>query len=103
MKNNRKAVDERHMKILNMIRERGEVKVEDLAKIFQISPMTVRRDMQYLEGEKGEWVYYLDSLEREKKLLPKLLYAVSGGREADLADSRGGCFAGKSEYAAFAG
>ena len=52
MKNNRKAVDERHMKILNMIRERGEVKVEDLAKIFQISPMTVRRDMQYLEEEK---------------------------------------------------
>ena len=32
MKNNRKAVDERHLKILNMIRERGEVKVEELAK-----------------------------------------------------------------------
>ena len=46
MKNNRKAVDERHLKILNMIRERGEVKVEELAKAFQISPMTVRRDMQ---------------------------------------------------------
>ncbi len=39
---------------------------------------TVKRDMQYLEGEKGEWVYYLDSLEREKKLLPKLLYALIG-------------------------
>ncbi len=24
----------------------------------------VKRDMQYLEGEKGEWVYYLDTLER---------------------------------------
>ncbi|MFG6330434.1 MAG: DeoR/GlpR family DNA-binding transcription regulator [Lachnospiraceae bacterium] len=52
MKNNRKAVDERHLKILNMIRERGEVKVEELAKTFRISPMTVRRDMQYLEEEK---------------------------------------------------
>lgn len=52
MKNNRKAVEERHLKILNMIRERGEVKVEELAKAFQISPMTVRRDMQYLEEEK---------------------------------------------------
>lgn len=52
MKNNRKAVDERHLKILHMIRERGEVKVEELAKLFQISPMTVRRDMQYLEEEK---------------------------------------------------
>lgn len=52
MKNNRKAVDERHLKILNMIRERGEVKVEELAKNFQISLMTVRRDLQYLEEEK---------------------------------------------------
>lgn len=52
MKNNRKAVVERHLKILNMIRERGEVKVEELAELFQISPMTVRRDMQYLEEEK---------------------------------------------------
>ena len=46
MKNNRKAVDERHLKILNLIRERGEVKVDELARTFQISPMTVRRDMQ---------------------------------------------------------
>ena len=30
MKNNRKAVDERHLKILNMIRERGEVKVGEI-------------------------------------------------------------------------
>lgn len=52
MKNNRKVVEERHLKILNMIRERGEVKVEELAELFQISPMTVRRDMQYLEEEK---------------------------------------------------
>ena len=52
MKNNRKAVEERHLNILNMIRERGEVKVEELAELFQISPMTVRRDMQYLEEEK---------------------------------------------------
>ena len=52
MKNNRKAVDERHLKILNLIRERGEVKVDELARTFQISPMTVRRDMQYLEEER---------------------------------------------------
>lgn len=52
MKNNRKAVEERHLQILNMIRERGEVKVEELASLFRISPMTVRRDMQYLEEEK---------------------------------------------------
>jgi DeoR/GlpR family transcriptional regulator of sugar metabolism len=49
MKNNRKAVDERQLQILNMIRGRGEVKVEELANTFQISLMTVRRDLQYLE------------------------------------------------------
>lgn len=52
MKNNRKAVDERHLQILKMVRERGEVKVEEIAKYFQISLMTVRRDLQYLEKEK---------------------------------------------------
>lgn len=52
MKSDRKTVDERQMKILDMVREDGEVKVEDLAKKFQISLMTVRRDLQYLESEK---------------------------------------------------
>lgn len=52
MKNNRKAVDERRLKILNIIRENGQVKVEDLANEFQTSLMTVRRDLQQLEMEK---------------------------------------------------
>lgn len=52
MKNNRKAVEERQLKILNMVREYGEVKVEELAETFRISLMTVRRDLQYLEQEK---------------------------------------------------
>ena len=52
MKNNRKAVDDRQLQILNMVRERGEAKVEDLARMFQISQMTVRRDLQYLEKER---------------------------------------------------
>ena len=50
MKNNRKAVEERHMNILNMVREKEEVSVEALAGAFQISLMTVRRDLQYLEN-----------------------------------------------------
>lgn len=52
MKNNRKAVDERQQKILDMVRERSEVKVEDLARTFRISMMTVRRDLQVLEEQK---------------------------------------------------
>ena len=52
MKNNRKAVDERQLKILNLVRSKGEAKVEELAEIFQISMMTVRRDLQFLEQQK---------------------------------------------------
>jgi DeoR/GlpR family transcriptional regulator of sugar metabolism len=49
MKRDRKSVDERQNRILAMIRDNGEVKVEDLARTFGISLMTVRRDLQYLE------------------------------------------------------
>lgn len=52
MKRDRKSVDERQSKILQMIRERGEVKVEELAKTFGISFMTVRRDLQFLEEQR---------------------------------------------------
>lgn len=51
MKRDRKSVDERQNRILEMIREQGEVKVEDLAKAFGISFMTVRRDLQFLEEQ----------------------------------------------------
>lgn len=52
MKNNRKAVDDRQLQILNMVRKRGEVKVDELARTFQISLMTVRRDLEHLDQEK---------------------------------------------------
>jgi hypothetical protein len=61
--------------------EQLEDEIPDIIKRLQENESyqtLVKRDMQYLEGEKGEWVYYLDSLEREKKLLPKLLYALIG-------------------------
>lgn len=49
MKRDRKSVDERQSRILEMIRDNGEVKVEELARTFGISLMTIRRDLQYLE------------------------------------------------------
>lgn len=49
MKNNRRAVEERQLGILNMVREKEEISVEELAGTFGISLMTVRRDLQYLE------------------------------------------------------
>ena len=51
MKNSRQDVQTRQMNILNMVRQRGEVRVEDIAKEFQISTMTVRRDLQILDEE----------------------------------------------------
>ncbi len=48
MKNDRKSISDRHQNILNMVRENGEAKVEDIAREFGISEMTVRRDLQIL-------------------------------------------------------
>ena len=48
MKNDRKSISDRHLNILNMVRENGDVKVEDIAREFGISEMTVRRDLQLL-------------------------------------------------------
>lgn len=39
---------------------------------------TVKRDMQYLEGEKEEWRYYKDALEQESHLLRRFLYVLAG-------------------------
>lgn len=50
MKRDRQSVDLRHSEMLSFIRERQEVKVEELAKSFGISSMTVRRDLQMLEA-----------------------------------------------------
>lgn len=49
MKNNRKNVEERQLQILRLIRQKGEVRSEDISKKFNISIMTVRRDLEYLE------------------------------------------------------
>ncbi len=49
MKRDRQSVDNRQARILSLIRERQEVKVEELAAIFGVSLMTIRRDLQHLE------------------------------------------------------
>lgn len=38
----------------------------------------VKRDMQYLEGEKEEWRFYQDTLEKEIKTLRRLLFLLAG-------------------------
>ena len=52
MKRDRQSVNQRHAEMLSLIRQRQELLVPELAQIFNISPMTVRRDLQLLE-ERG--------------------------------------------------
>lgn len=49
MKRDRCSVDKRRAQILKLIREKEEIRVEDLAEQFDMSLMTARRDLQYLE------------------------------------------------------
>lgn len=49
MKRDRQSVNDRHTKILSLLRERKEIKVDELAQIFGVSLMTIRRDLQHLE------------------------------------------------------
>ena len=61
--------------------EQLEDEMPDIIKRLQENEAyqnVVKRDMQYLEGEKQEWHYYQESLEQEKKVLHRLLYALIG-------------------------
>ena len=51
MKRDRQSVNLRHAEMLALIRQRQEILVDDLARVFDISPMTVRRDLQTLEEQ----------------------------------------------------
>ncbi|MBQ6323123.1 MAG: DeoR/GlpR transcriptional regulator [Lachnospiraceae bacterium] len=52
MKNNREEVLSRQHRILHLVKERGEIRVEDIVQMFGISAMTARRDLQILEDKK---------------------------------------------------
>lgn len=51
MKRDRQSVNDRHTRILSLLRERREIKVDELSQIFDVSPMTIRRDLQHLEDQ----------------------------------------------------
>ena len=52
MKRSRALVDNRRKTLLEALKSNGSVKVGDLAEEFQVSPLTIRRDLQYLEDHK---------------------------------------------------
>lgn len=51
MKRKSSIVDGRRNKILEILREDGMVKVEDLAERLEVSPLTIRRDFEFLESQ----------------------------------------------------
>lgn len=52
MKRKRSLVDNRRQKVLEVLKNDGLVKVGELAEQFNVSPLTIRRDLQYLEDNK---------------------------------------------------
>lgn len=83
MKRDYETVERRRSQILKMIREQDSVKVEELAEIFRMSAMSVRRDLQYLEdrnlitrfygGAKANAAFQCKTAEEELQLYRKLL------------------------------
>lgn len=67
MKRERAYVDNRRNKILEVMEAQPGIKVADLAKMFDISPVTVRRDLQYLEDNKKLIRFYGGAQVTEKK------------------------------------
>lgn len=58
MKTSRTIVNSRREKVLEAVRSNGQAAVNDLAKQFQVSPLTIRRDLQYLEDHRLLERYY---------------------------------------------
>ncbi|MEG2543892.1 MAG: DeoR/GlpR family DNA-binding transcription regulator [Longicatena sp.] len=52
MKMNKEVVDTRRNEIMKLIQNKGRMFVDDLAESLQVSPLTIRRDLQFWE-EKG--------------------------------------------------
>ena len=83
MKRDYESVERRRTQLLKLIRERDSMKVEELAEIFQMSTMSVRRDLQYLEdrnlitrfhgGAQANPAYQYRTPEEELALYRKLL------------------------------
>ena len=49
MKASRSIVNSRRERILETVRSEGDVTVNTLAEQLQVSPLTIRRDLQYLQ------------------------------------------------------
>lgn len=111
MKRDYESVERRRTQLLKLIRERDSMKVEELAEIFQMSTMSVRRDLQYLEdrnlitrfhgGAQANPAYQYRTPEEELALYRKLLgrYAATKIESGDTIFINGSaCALGLLDY-----
>ena len=49
MKREKACVDARRNRITEILRDRPQVRVDELADLLEVSVITIRRDLQYLE------------------------------------------------------
>lgn len=70
------SLNQRRVKILNLIREDGHAKVQDLSKIFKVTDVTIRQDLEVLENmgyiqreHGGAFLKDLDSFAKTGQLL----------------------------------
>lgn len=70
------SLNQRRVKILNLIREDGQAKVQELSKIFKVTEVTIRQDLEVLENmgyiqreHGGAFLKDVDSFARTGQLL----------------------------------
>ncbi len=74
MRRERAFVENRRKRILDTIIENPGIHVEELAKLYGVSPITIRRDLQFLEDQKKLTRFYGGAV------------PVEGAREAETED-----------------
>ena len=81
MKRDRQSVNDRHARILSLLRERREIKVDELAQMFGVSPMTIRRDLQHLEDRGLVSRFYGGAVAEQRPPAPAEADQVKPSRE----------------------
>ena len=103
MKASRSIVNSRREKILETVRSEGDVTVTALAEQLQVSPLTIRRDLQYLEEHKLLERFYggarAGGLEQTKKSSRELRKEKIARYAASLVEDKDSIFINTSSTA----
>ena len=73
MKQSRHLIEARRAGILKMLKERKKMRVEELSNCFQVSELTIRRDLEELD-KKGEIVRFFGGAEIREEAMPVMKF-----------------------------